>query len=44
MFTKFMNVRKAAETGDSGAVDKSVGMRTSVRCESVGMRESMLQH
>ena len=27
---------------DGGAVDKSVGMRTSVRCESMGMRGSML--
>ena len=37
-----MNVCKAPEVGDGGAVDKSVGMRTSVRCESMGMRGSML--
>ena len=36
-----MNVCKAAEVGDGGAVDKSVGMRTSIRCESVGMRGSI---
>ena len=44
VLTKFMNVCKAAEVGDGGAVDKSVGMRTFVRCESVGMRGSMLWH
>ena len=30
--------------GDDGAVDKSVGMGTFVRCESVGMRGSILWH
>ena len=44
MFTKFMNTCKAAEVGDGGAVDKSVGMRTSVCCESVGMWGSILWH
>ena len=39
MFTKFMNVCKAAEVGDGGAVDKSVGMQPSVRYKSVGMRD-----
>ena len=30
--------------GNVGAVDKSVGMRTSVRCESVGMRGPIVWH
>ena len=32
-----MNVCKAAEVGDGGAVDKSAGMRISVRCGFAGI-------